>query len=75
MAPSAAQIITANGGPTVFADKVGRTAGAVRVWKHRNQFPREAWPEIIKAVPDLTLEHLMMMEPVRRQASSEQPVA
>lgn len=64
MARSAAQIINENGGPTVFAEKVGRSAGAVRVWKHRDQFPREAWPEIIKAFPrTITLDLLMEIEP------------
>lgn len=59
---SASDIIDAQGGPTVFAEKVNRTAGAVRVWKHRNYFPRDAWPEIIGAFPDMTLERLMQIE-------------
>jgi hypothetical protein len=59
---SAAKIIEAKGGPAAFATKVSRRPGAVRAWKHRNYFPREAWPEIIGAFPDLALEKLMEIE-------------
>jgi hypothetical protein len=59
---SAADIIAAKGGPSAFADKIRRNPGAVRVWKHRNYFPREAWPEIITAFPDLPLEKLIKIE-------------
>lgn len=60
MSPS--EIIDAKGGPALFAEKVNRTAGAVRVWKHRNHFPRDAWPEIIRAFPDIDLEKLISLE-------------
>jgi hypothetical protein len=59
---SPAEIIDAKGGPTAFAAKVKRRPGAVRAWKHRNYFPREAWPEIINAFPDLALEKLIEIE-------------
>ncbi len=62
MSHSAAQIIDENGGPAAFAEKVGRKPGAVRLWKHRNKLPREAWPEIIQAFPGLTLERLIAVE-------------
>jgi len=62
MGNSAAEIIVAKGGPSTFADKIKRNPGAVRVWKHRNYFPREAWPEIITAFPDLPLEKLIKIE-------------
>jgi hypothetical protein len=62
MLKSAAQIISEKGGPAIVAAKVGKTAGAVRVWKHRDTFPREAWPEIMRAFPDLTLDVLMKLE-------------
>jgi len=62
MTESAASIIEQNGGPSAFAEKVGKRPGAVRVWKHRNQFPREVWPEILTAFPDISLEKLMDME-------------
>lgn len=62
MLGSAAEIIDEKGGPAAVAAKVHRSPGAVRVWKHRNQFPREAWPEIIGAFPDITLDKLMELE-------------
>lgn len=60
--PDASEIIAAKGGPTAFAGKVNRSSGAVRVWKHRNYFPREAWPEIMRAFPEITLSKLMQLE-------------
>jgi hypothetical protein len=62
MGNTVATIIDEKGGAAVFAEKVGRRPGAVRVWKHRNQFPRKAWPEIITAFPDLSLERLTEIE-------------
>lgn len=62
MSTTVAAIIDEKGGPAAFAEKVGKTPGAVRVWKHRNQFPREAWPEIITAFPDLSLSRLIEIE-------------
>jgi hypothetical protein len=69
MTDSAAKIIEAKGGPTAFAAKVNRRPGAVRAWKHRNYFPREAWPEIIGAFPDLALEKLIKIEACRPRKS------
>lgn len=62
MSHSAAQIIDENGGPAAFAERVGRKAGAVRLWKHRNKLPRDAWPEIMQAFPELTLDRLIEVE-------------
>jgi hypothetical protein len=62
MGNSAAKIIDAKGGPTAFAARVKSSPGVVRAWKHRNYFPREAWPEIITAFPDLMLDKLLEME-------------
>jgi hypothetical protein len=66
MAGSASQIIDDKGGPAAVAAKVGRSPGAVRLWKHRDTFPREAWPEIIEAYPDVTLDRLREIEKARR---------
>jgi hypothetical protein len=68
---SVSEIIAAKGGPAAFAAKVKRRPGAVRAWKHRNYFPRDAWPEIIKAFPDLSLDRLIKIEacPTSRFAS------
>jgi hypothetical protein len=54
-------IITKHGGPTKVSKLTGRTPGAVRLWKFRNRFPREVWPEVMKGL-DLTLEQLLRME-------------
>lgn len=69
MLRSVAEIIDEKGGPAAFAAKVSRRPGAVRAWKHRNQFPREAWPEIMKAFPEITLERLMKIETHYTQAA------
>lgn len=45
-------------GVTAVAEATGRSEGAVRVWKHRKRFPREAWLELNKAYPELTLDVL-----------------
>lgn len=46
----------------VVALATGRSPGAVRVWKHRKRFPREAWGELITAFPgELTLDRLREM--------------
>ena len=59
---SAADIIARKGGPQAFAKKVRHSEGAVRVWKHRNKFPRTAWPDLQRAFPDLTLQRLLRIE-------------
>lgn len=62
MRKSASDIIEEKGGSAIFAERVGQTPGAVRVWKSRNRFPRTAWPEINSAFPDLTLDVLKEIE-------------
>ena len=62
MVKSASAIIEEKGGPTAFAKAVGKNPGAVRLWKHRNYFPRSAWPEINSAFPDLALDVLRAVE-------------
>jgi hypothetical protein len=61
MVRSASQFIGAKGVQTVAA-ATGRTPGAIRVWKHRNRFPREAWLELSQAFPELTLSELKRLE-------------
>lgn len=67
---TAAQIIDDKGGPAAFAEKLNKTPGAVRVWKHRNQIPREAWPDILTVFPDVSLETLIATEPAPSGASA-----
>lgn len=45
-------------GVAAIADATGRSHAAIRVWKHRKRFPREAWLELNKAFPELTLDVL-----------------
>lgn len=51
-------------GVSAIAEATGRSAGAVRVWKHRNRFPREAWLELSTAFPELTLDVLRLLDEV-----------
>lgn len=59
---SACTFVDERGGPKAVADATGRKPNAVSVWKVRNRIPRDAWPEIQKAYPDVTLDHLLEME-------------
>jgi hypothetical protein len=54
-------IIAKHGGSKQVADLTGYTPGAVRLWRHRNYFPRQVWPELIKSL-GLRLDELMTME-------------
>ena len=69
MSKAVAKIVDEKGGASAFAGIVGKSPGAVRLWKHRNCFPREAWPEIIRAFPDLTLDRLIAIEAARSPAT------
>lgn len=63
---TASQFIDEKGGPAAVASKVGRKSGAVRLWKHRGVLPRDAWPEIVDAYPDMTLDRLKEIEQARQ---------
>lgn len=63
---TASQFIDEKGGPAAVASKVGRKPGAVRAWKHRDALPRDAWPEIVDAYPDMTLDRLKEIEHARQ---------
>jgi hypothetical protein len=54
-------IIAKHGGSKRVADLTGHTPGAVRLWRHRNYFPRQVWPELMKSL-GLRLDELMTME-------------
>lgn len=62
MAQNTAQIIESKGGSAAFAKACGLEPSAVRMMKHRNKLPRSAWPEIMTAFPDLTLDVLRASE-------------
>lgn len=59
---TAAQFVDGRGGPKAVATATGKTPGAVSLWKNRNKLPREAWPEILKAYPDVSLDDLLKIE-------------
>lgn len=61
MVKSPAEFIEAKGVEALH-QATGRSAGAIRVWKHRNRFPREAWLELAQAFPELTLDVLRDLE-------------
>lgn len=65
-----AEIIAEKGGSKAFAAKVNRRPGTVRAWKHHNYFPRDAWPEIIMAFPELKLQVLLKLEASRSRKES-----
>lgn len=65
------QIIEAKGGSAAFAKACGLEASAVRMMKYRNKLPRTAWPEIMTAFPDLTLDVLRASEAARPAAQDE----
>lgn len=62
MSGTAAQIIDSKGGSSAVASDIGKTAGAVRVWKHRNLIPRDAWPDLMTTYSDITLAMLIEAE-------------
>lgn len=49
-------------GATKMARKLDMKPARVRTWKLRNKIPRTAWPEVVEAFPDLTLEKLKASE-------------
>ena len=63
MVKTPSQIIEEKGGASVFAKAVGVEPGVVRLWKYRSTIPRRAWPDILEAFPDITLDVLRSSEP------------
>lgn len=61
MSNTAAAIIEEKGA-SIIADRLNIDGTVVRMWKSRNKIPRTAWPDLIEAFPDLTLERLREAE-------------
>ena len=59
---TAAAFIDDKGGSAELARVIGCDPAAVRMWKHRERIPRDAWPELIQLVPGVTLETLLDLE-------------
>lgn len=79
MSESVVEFIDRKNGPTAMAKVVtGHTAGAISVWRARNKLPRHAWPDILQAYADITLEDLFAMEgvaapPARSRKAKQAP--
>jgi hypothetical protein len=61
MSKSPAQIID-DKGLAAMAERLRKNRETIRMWRWRNRLPREAWPEIAAAYPDLTLDALKASE-------------
>ena len=59
---TASDFVDRFGGPKAVADATGKTPGAVSLWKNRNRIPRDAWPDLMKAFPDVSLDDLLALE-------------
>lgn len=62
---TASDLIVNHGDAEGFAAAINARVGTVRVWKSRNSIPRTAWPEIQRAIPNVTLESLLETERAR----------
>ena len=62
MLKDASSFIDAKGGNAAVAQATGYQPGAIGLWRHRNRLPRSAWPEILKAFPDVKLDDLLTIE-------------
>lgn len=52
------------GGPATAAEKLNMRPRTVEMWAYRKRIPRTAWPDLIAAYPDLTLDELRALEGV-----------
>ena len=56
------QFVDSKGGAAALAAALGTTRGAIAQWKFKRKLPRSAWPEILKAFSDVTLDDLLAIE-------------
>lgn len=57
-----ADLIKAHGGARFIAERINARPETVRMWQFRRRIPRQAWPEIVAAFPDISLEVLVASE-------------
>lgn len=62
MAETVRTFIDSLKGNAAVAKATGHSEGAVALWVHRNRLPRSAWPEVMTAFPEATLERLLALE-------------
>lgn len=48
--------------PQTLAIVLGERYATIRGWSSRNVIPRDKWPEILKAYPEMGLNDLLEME-------------
>lgn len=62
MFTNVSELLDSKGGNASVATATGYAPGAVALWRHRNKLPRSAWPDLMKAFPDITLDALLALE-------------
>lgn len=60
-----AEFIAETGAQTI-SGRLGLDASQIYVWKTRNRIPRERWPELLIAFPDLKVDDLFAMDHSRK---------
>lgn len=53
-------------GPQTLAVALEEKYGTIRSWSSRNAIPRDKWPDILKAYPEVGLNDLLAMEATAR---------
>lgn len=59
---SVAKFIDELGGTPAVAEKTGHRAGTIYKWRCVNVLPRSAWPEVLKAFPEVSVDALLALE-------------
>ncbi len=54
-------------GPKALGIVLGERYATIRGWSSRNVIPRDKWPEILQAYPEMGLNDLLSMEAAARQ--------
>lgn len=53
-----------------IADELGMKSESVRMWRFRRTIPRSAWPELVRAFPEITLDELFAAHPPRERVAA-----
>lgn len=54
-------------GQKALADVLKEKRPTIRGWSSRNVIPRDKWPEVLKAYPEMGLNDLLAMEEASRK--------
>jgi hypothetical protein len=52
--------------PKTLALVLNQREGTIRMWSSRNVIPRDVWPDILTAIPEIGLRDLLEMERASR---------